>query len=247
MNEAAEVKPGAPLFIAMTLLSACQKQEPAKPKDLMGRLQAGNLSDEDLGKVTSMFPGMTRSCIERVRKRGINAMGNRVDACFEMTPRQRWKGIWRNGFEDQAFCAAPAQDCPAFKQPKEPGVAWIEFASSVPGVQDTAPGGLYAIEFVGRATAQPGDYGGYGFYGQEVIVHQLLSIREVKAPPPQPTKAEMIAYFKKCEAKKTCIPNWNEINAYDEAQEKKAHTKGYLKDCAGKPICMPNSEIPEAK
>jgi hypothetical protein len=167
-----------------------------------------------------------------------------TDQCFKMTKPQRMRGLWRNDFEGQAFCAAPARECPASKwKPNEPGVAWIDFSSPLPGSADTPPGGLYAIDFVGRETAYPGPYGEYGLYNQEVVVDRLLSITEVKAPPPQPTKDEMIKDFKQCEKTKTCIPNWSEINEMDDAQMKKTHIEAYLKDCVGKQICMPNSDV----
>lgn len=167
-----------------------------------------------------------------------------TDQCYKMTTPQRIRGLWRNDFEGQAFCAAPASECPAGKwKPNEPGVAWIDFASPLPGSSETPPGGLYAIDFIGRETAYPGRYGEYGFYNKEVIVDRVLSIAEVKGPPPEPTKRQMIIYFKECEKTKTCIPNWNEINGMDDVQIRQAHIEGYLKDCAGKQICMPNSEV----
>jgi hypothetical protein len=154
-------------------------------------------------------------------------------------------GLWRNEFEGQTFCATPARECPppGKWKPNEPGVAWLDFASPLPGKADTSPGGLYAIDFVGRATAYSGQYGQDGFFNQEVIVDRLLSITEVEAPPPQPTKNETIKYFKECEKRKTCVPNWNVINDMDDARERKAHIAGYQKDCAGKQICIPNSEL----
>jgi hypothetical protein len=165
-----------------------------------------------------------------------------------MTKPQRMTGLWRNEFEGQAFCANPARDCPTGKwQPNEEGVAWIDFAWPIPGSEHTLPGGLYAIDFVGRETAYAGHYGEYGFYNQEVVVDRLISIKMIEAPPPQPTKAETIRSWKECEKAGTCIPDWNWINKMDDAQMKKARVEGYLKDCAGKPICMPNSEVPKDK
>jgi hypothetical protein len=166
--------------------------------------------------------------------------------CYKMTEPRRMHGLWRNDFEGQAFCAAPAEECPppGRWQPNHPGVAWIDFGSPLPGSDYTLPGGLYAIEFVGRATAYPGHYGGYGFYNQEVVVDRLVSIKMIEPPPAQPTKADLIRSLKECEKAKTCIPDWNWINETDDAQLKKARVQAYLKDCAGKPICMPNSEVP---
>lgn len=131
-----------------------------------------------------------------------------TDQCFKMTKPQRMRGLWRNDFEGQAFCATPARQCPAGKKPNEPGIAWIDFASPLPGSADTPPGGLYAIDFVGRATAYPGMYGEYGFYNQEIIVDRLISIRMIGPPPSgQMTKEHVEAYLKDCRNAPICMPN----------------------------------------
>jgi hypothetical protein len=109
------------------------------------------------------------------------------------------------------------------------------------------PGGLYAIDFIGRCSEGVGMFGHFGMSKHEVIVDRLLSIKQIEPPPPEPTKAEVIKETKECEAAKTCVPDWNAINAIDDARMKKAHIEAYLKDCAGKPICMPNSEVPRSK
>jgi hypothetical protein len=206
------------------------------------------LSDAQMEQIRVAEPGMAERCLDMMKWGGIDAAPSGTDECFKMTKPQRMRGLWRNDFEGQAFCAAPARECPAGKwKPNEAGVAWIDFALPVPGSADTAPGGLYAIDFIGRETAYPGRYGEYGFYNQEVIADRLLSITQLEAPPPQPTKDETIKYFKKCEEAKTCIPNWSEINGMDDAQMKRAHVEGYLKDCSGKPICMPNAEVSRSK
>lgn len=135
------------------------------------------------------------------------------DQCVRFSRPVRLEGLWRNEFEDQAFCAAPAKGChPAGKwRPNQPGVAWIDFATPLAGSDDTPPGGLYAIEFIGRKTAYPGSYGEYGFYNEAVIVDRLLSIKTIDRPPPGQMTEELVAR--------------------------------YRMDCAGKPICMPNSEV----
>jgi len=68
------------------------------------------------------------------------------------------------------------------------------------------------MDFMGRRTMYKGPYGHMGGSDQELVVDRVISMKEVEAPPPPPTKAEMIKYFKECEAAKTCIPNWDEIN-----------------------------------
>jgi len=153
--------------------------------------------------------------------------------------------LWRNNFEGSQFCEPPETQCDAAKlDPRR--FIWLELDPPA-GWEDTPPGGLYAVDFIGRRSLFRGFFGHFGMSRNEVIVDRLISIRQVEAPPKEPTKAEMIADSKKCEAEKSCVPNWSYINGYDEAKEKKAHIEGYLKDCAGKPICMPNSEVPTRK
>jgi hypothetical protein len=131
-----------------------------------------------------------------------------TDKCFKMTQPRRMQGLWRNDFEGQAFCALPARACPSGHEPNEPGVAWIEFASPLPGSDDTPPGGLYAIDFIGRQTAYPGHYGGYGFYNEDVIVDRVLSIRIVEPPRRgQMTRQNIQSYLKDCAGKTLCMPN----------------------------------------
>jgi len=132
-----------------------------------------------------------------------------TDQCFKMTKPRRMSGLWRNDFEGQAFCATPARECPPGTwQPNQPGVAWIDFVSPLPGSEDTPPGGLYAVDFVGRETAYPGMYGEYGFYNRDVIVDRLISIRMIEPPSPgQMTKEHIEAYRKECIRAPICMPN----------------------------------------
>jgi len=177
-------------------------------------------------------------------------LGNRVlaslptDQCYKMTPPQRMTGLWSDAFEASEFCPAPAQQCPdeSAKRVADPYPRlYGNFEPpSLPGAKDTPPGGLYAVDFIGRRT-EYAPSGGTSEADKIVVADRMISIKEIKPPPAQPTKAQMIAYFKACEANHTCAPNWDEIKAEDDAQMERAHVEGYFKDCAGKVICMPNS------
>lgn len=124
------------------------------------------------------------------------------DLCFKFAPAQRMQGLWRNEFEGSQFCAAPARRCSGSDHyPFEPGVASLQFARPASAIDGLYPGGLYAIDFVGRRTVFDGSYG-YGFFSQEVIVDRLISIREVE-PPPAMTK-ELPAGWKRCTAQGQC-------------------------------------------
>jgi hypothetical protein len=128
----------------------------------------------------------------------------KVDQCFRFTKPQRMRGLWRNDFEGSAFCAVPARQCPQRQRH-----AWLEIAS-LPGLRETPPGGLYAVDFVGRHS----EYGGGVTLGDaDVIVDRLMSIREVEAPPPgQMTEADAIYYKKECAASRICMPNSEAVN-----------------------------------
>jgi hypothetical protein len=199
-------------IVAMAIaLAGCTKQ-PAEPKDLMARLVAGDLSSDDLNKVVETMPGMTPECIERVRWRGINAIGERVEDCVQMTVPRRWTGLWRAAFEGSQFCADEAER-PATQCEYKDGHpnTWFE-----PGTGYTPDASLYRVDFIGRRTVRAGHFGHMGMSDHEMIVDRMISMKEVEAPPPLPTRAEMIKYWKACEAEKSCIPNWSMINAMEE-------------------------------
>lgn len=130
-----------------------------------------------------------------------------VDECFRMDPPRRWKGLWRDEFEGSRFCPAPATRCD-FNMPGD--LIWL----NPERVSRKEPdGGLYAVEFIGRRTAVKGRfYGHLGGSDYELIVDRFISMKQVEAPPPQPTKAQMIKDWKACEAEGTCRPNWDAIN-----------------------------------
>jgi hypothetical protein len=226
------------LVLAAVLFTAGCKQQPHRqPK----------FSDAELQAIRAGAPGMTEDCLTKLKWGGTEALPPKEEYCFKFTPPRRMHGLWRNSFEGSEYCDDSAGKCPDAKVEKDPkSFTWFAL-QLLPGWKDTPPGGLYKVDFIGRRSVGAGMFGHFGMSQNEVIVDRLLSIEEVEPPPPQPTKAETVKYLKQCEAARTCIPNWNEINGYDEARIMKAHREAYLKACAGKPICMPNSQMTKSK
>jgi hypothetical protein len=119
------------------------------------------------------------------------------------------KGLWRNQFEGSEFCDAAARQC---RNPNEANdlksFTWLEMKSPLGGRADTPPGGLYAIDFVGRRSQGDGGFGHFGMAKHEVIVDRLLSIRLVEPPPPgQMTREHIQGYLKDCAKAQICMPN----------------------------------------
>jgi hypothetical protein len=135
-----------------------------------------------------------------------------TDQCFKMTKPQEWKGLWRNDFEGSRFCPEPARECT--DQTKGDPI-WLTFPKP-PENEMQGRGGLYVVDIIGRRTLYPGMQGHMGMSKYEMIVDRVISMKEVEPPPPEPTKAEMIAHFRKCEAERTCVPDWGAINAMTE-------------------------------
>jgi hypothetical protein len=107
------------------------------------------------------------------------------EQCFRFTKSERMTGLWRNGFEAPIFCPAPARECPdaAFLSDRHrPIYGNLEFRSFPSGWKDTPPGGLYAVQFIGRRSDY-GILGGTSGVDKDVIVDRWLSIREIEAPP----------------------------------------------------------------
>jgi hypothetical protein len=82
----------------------------------------------------------------------------------------------------------------------------LDFPKLPAGWEDTPPGGVYAIDFVGERSKY-----------DRIIVDRLVSIREVEPPPPgqmPPDKAKAIVadYFERCKGVKVCMPNSVAVN-----------------------------------
>lgn len=100
-----------------------------------------------------------------------------MDQCFRFGASKHWQGLWYSGFEDSEFCDEPAAKCPNVGTDVS-----LDFGSAEPKEARFPPGGLYAVEFIGRASLYPGTFGHMGMSKNEVLVDRLISIRTVRAP-----------------------------------------------------------------
>lgn len=99
-----------------------------------------------------------------------------IRICYDMLPARRWSGLWETGWEWTNFCPDPAQDC---NWMSKRGI-WLEFAT---GALDgpRPPEGIYRIEFVGRRTRVPGNFGHTSAYEHLMIVDRLISMQRISA------------------------------------------------------------------
>jgi hypothetical protein len=152
------------IVMALACASGCHQRKP-------------KVSEEVLSKIRAAAPGITDRCLDAIRYGGIEAMGNRVEQCFQMTSQKRWRGLWRDNFEGSTFCAEPARDCPI----ANPGAStWLTPPDNLEIPGKVEMGGLYQVEFLGRRTLYPGGYGHMGVFGQEMVVDRFISIRVQK-------------------------------------------------------------------
>jgi hypothetical protein len=161
---------------AFSLAAAgCEQQQPAMPDARMREIAAAN-------------PGMTPACLERLGSGGVEAWPSRTEECFEMGPRQRFRGLYRGGFELSRFCPAPAPACP---RDGSEGMIWLEFGEKSWPRRRPADG-LYQVEFDGRQTRVKGAHGHLNDYAHVVVVDDLLSLTPLEAgtsdgmPAPRP-------------------------------------------------------------
>jgi hypothetical protein len=100
------------------------------------------------------------------------------DKCYRFGEPQHWQGTWDLAMESSTFC--PAQlNCPA----KPDDAPWLEFSGVRPAEAKFPPGGVFAIEFIGRRNLLPGTFGHFGMAKSELIVDRLISIKPVEAAP----------------------------------------------------------------
>jgi hypothetical protein len=100
--------------------------------------------------------------------------------CFKMLASKRWTGLWRNEFERSWFCPPPARECSSNTTGEK---AWLEFSSSLPAHwKGLRPGGLYAVDFIGRRTAYGSGDGRVG----GITFDRMISIKELEPPPKVP-------------------------------------------------------------
>ena len=133
------------------------------------------VSEELVREFRDELPGITEKCLDTLRYGGVDAIPTRVDQCFEMTPKKRWKGLWRNGFEGSRFCASPAKSC-SFETIGER--VWLSDPDNVVPVKRSDEA-LYEIEFLGRRTLKKGAHGHLGVSDHEMVVDKVISLTRV--------------------------------------------------------------------
>jgi hypothetical protein len=152
----------APLILPIILvLVGCQQPEPV-------------ISDAEFAAFRESYPGMVQRCLDDVRYGGYEEWRPDDPDCYEMLPAQRWSGLWEHGWEWTNFCPEPAKTCDWMA---ERGT-WLEFADGVQ-LEDNLPDGVYRIEFIGRRTKAPGNFGHTASYKHLMIVDRIISVEPV--------------------------------------------------------------------
>jgi hypothetical protein len=142
------------------------------------------ISDADMNYYDAELPGMTEECRNKLQFGGIGALPEDTDDCYKMSLPQRWQGLWRNAFESHVFCETPATRCRIEPEADpQPAYTWIEFKRPLdPRIKQAE--GLYRIDFIGRRTVVPGNYGYLGLARHAIVVDRLLFIDRQDRPVP---------------------------------------------------------------
>jgi hypothetical protein len=133
------------------------------------------ISDEEFAQIKASHPGMTRKCLDAIRYGGVEAWEPEKPECFDLTQAQRWSGLWESGWEWTNFCPDPAKKCDWM----EKRGTWLTFADDAVGLPDKLEDGTYQIEFIGRRTKVPGNFGHTASYDHLMIVDRVLKIRKI--------------------------------------------------------------------
>ena len=127
-------------------------------------------------------------CTVRRDYDGIAVLENiRTDQCFKMLPQKQYRGIWLDQFESSMFfegelsvavVEAKIRRDPRMRKLRREWLSWNEQQFKT---QSSAPpqNRYFLIDFIGRRTAYPGQYGHLGMSRSEIIVDRMLSLRPV--------------------------------------------------------------------
>lgn len=129
-------------------------------------------------EIRAAYPGMTDACLRKLRWGGIEAMPVATEQCFRMAPAERWRGLWARDFELSRFCPAPAREC-SYHSPGQQ--IWLSFSSELSGAEQLPGGGVYALDFIGRKTADRGHFGHLSMYEHEMVVDRMTSMKQIEA------------------------------------------------------------------
>jgi hypothetical protein len=112
-----------------------------------------------------------------------------TDQCYKMQRPRRYRGIWINEFEGQQFIpeGVTLPEWPR-TNPRSPGwreqferaraaSIWLSVDRAMTDDDVRRTGRRMLIEFIGRQTAYPGNYGHMGMSGNEIIVDRVISLK----------------------------------------------------------------------
>lgn len=113
-----------------------------------------------------------------------------TDQCYKMEAPRRFRGIWIDEFEGQQFIPQgsrapkwPQGDSrlPGWRKDADRAIAatiWLDVERAKVSHNWQHGGRKAFVEFIGRKTMYPGNYGHMGMSGQEIIVDRFISLRE---------------------------------------------------------------------
>ena len=152
----------AVLVLAMMALSGCHSEQP-------------KMSDEQLSDLRKM--GIKDECLRKAKWEGAEVI---TEDCVERSAPAHWRGLWRDDFESPLFCHAPARECTNGPQPGKK--IWLRLEPRPVALRKIVPGGLYAIEFIGRRSVHGTPAIANGF-AQDIVVDRLISLKQVEPSP----------------------------------------------------------------
>ncbi|MCL6679919.1 hypothetical protein LZ519_11425 [Sphingomonas sp. RG327] len=150
------------------LLVGCDHRKPA-------------FSDAEMQKIRAANPGMKERCLNDLRFGGVAAWDPDDPNCFEMLPAQRWSGLWDHGWEWSNFCPMPTRQQCHWNEgslQEAPRGTWLTFSANAHLLRDL-PDGVHRIEFIGRRTKVPGNFGHENDYEHLMVVDRIISIRAI--------------------------------------------------------------------
>lgn len=127
-------------------------------------------------------------CTYHIGSRGLGSLP--TDQCYKMEAPRRYRGIWIDEFEGQQFIAEgtkapewPRGDAkaPDWRKKADRAIAatiWLNSERANLSHKWQQGGRRVFVEFIGRKTKYPGNYGHMGMSGQEIIVDRIITQHE---------------------------------------------------------------------
>ena len=135
-------------------------------------------TEAEISLIRESLPGIEDRCIKIILEDRQNDFPQDVRECFPMQERKRWTGLWYDYFESSTFCTEVMSKCPS-----ETGndLIWLTFADENKATRPSryAQGKVYKVDFIGRRTQLPGAFGHYGIWKHEIVVEDVISIKQV--------------------------------------------------------------------